>query len=510
VRIQLTCSTPLDVPLLIFCSAADQLLLLLILQAHSLGYLYSWRRSHSMPGQRSSPSLNVILTLSIVMLAFTSLFLIGQYDWSQEVSRFSFHKLIGVQLNRFIPNMNLNLPAWNVLRNILASLLGLFFPLLILQLYRTYNQGRISSKTLRSWLPGPPKLFLLILLGFLMLLDLLLTESRAPWVAYAVILASTAWWFLSRRLEEWMRFSHYTIFLVGIFIGLVLLLGLINLLSRDPRLLSLFPGPDTFTGRLEITSQSPYLASDTPYTGGGLGAFTALYSFYIRAIPFNAFASEDTGNALYQYILVEQGWLGLISLILLLVVTLYMGLVHINRPENIDNGFVVAGLVGVSIIILRSFVHAILGASRAIPFLLLPAGLIIAGLGPIKVEFIPTISSTRFRFNRRLVAALTIPILLLLAYSLLAPAPRAAWYANLGAIRMAQIQLAGWPTEAWEDGSSLPALAPAEALFQRSLALDLYNRTANHRLGLISLLGRIFPQPRFLETAYQVTPGISG
>jgi tetratricopeptide (TPR) repeat protein len=184
-----------------------------------------------------------------------------------------------------------------------------------------------------------------------------------------------------------------------------------------------------------------------------------------------------------------------------------MGLMYIKHPGTVDKGLVAAGLVGVGIIILRGFVHAILGSSRAIPFLLLPAGLVFAGLGSIEAGFIPNIAATRFRFNRRLIIALTIPILLLLAYLLLASAPRSAWYANLGAIRMARVQLAGWPTESWEDGSSLPALAPAEALFQRSLALNPFNHTANHRLGLIALLRKDFSAAaRYLETAYQVNP----
>jgi tetratricopeptide (TPR) repeat protein len=113
----------------------------------------------------------------------------------------------------------------------------------------------------------------------------------------------------------------------------------------------------------------------------------------------------------------------------------------------------------------------------------------------------------RSHLVRRRIAIFAIPIFLLIAYLLFAPAPRSAWYANQGANRMARVQLTGWPTEDWEDGSSLPALAPAEALFQKSLALNPRNRTANHRMGLISLLRQDFPAAaHYLQAAYEVNP----
>jgi O-antigen ligase len=507
---RLTRSTPLDIPLLLFLlsllisyfaspePATAFTRLTLFLAAFSFFYALTNSPLHC---------LYLISHLLIVALVFAGLFLISQYDWSVEISRSPLNNLIGVQLNRLIPDMKLSLPSWNVLRNILASLLSLSLPLLTLQLYRAFSQVKKSNKSLHDQLQGRLKLYLLISLAFLFLLDLLLTESRAPWLAYAVLLALVVWWWLSQRLGKRTRFSQRIIFLAGCLLGFLLLLGFINFLSLNNQLIALLPGPDTFTGRLEISTQSSYLAGDTPYSGGGLGAFTALYSFYIRVTPYNAFTSEDTGNDIYHYFLVEQGWLGLISLILLLVIPIYIGLVQLNRPEIVDNGLVAAGVAGVGIIILRGFVHAILGASRAIPFLLLPAGLIFAGLGSAPLGLFSTISSKQFQLTRRRILVLIVPILLLLAYLLFAPAPRSAWYANLGAIRMARIQLTGWPTEAWEDGSSLPALVPAEVLFQKSLDLNPHNRTANHRLGLISLLRQDFnTAARFLESAYAANP----
>jgi O-antigen ligase len=507
---RLTRSTALDIPLLVFLfsllisyfvapdSATAFPRLALFLTAISLFYTMI-----------NSPyrSLRLVLNLLIVLLAIVSLILIAQVDWSLEPVRFSSTRSIGIQLNRLIPNLGLGLPPWNVLRNILASLLGVSLPFLLLQFYRAIDDVSRSSGSPRgrwsSWImPG-----LLVLSTILLLLDLILTESRTPWLVYSAILVLAVWWWLSRLLGGRIRVSHLSAFLAGLVLVALLLVVFSTLLTPDARLISLLPGPDTLTGRIEIYPQSAYLAGDTPYTGGGLGAFTALYSFYIRVTPFNVFTSEDTGNNLYLYVLVEQGWLGLLSLILLIAIPLFMGMAYIDRSEVADNGLVTAGIAGVGFILLWGFFHAMLVASRAIPYLLLPAGLIFAGLGPTQGGLSHGIMFMRLQRFRRRIAVLTIPILLLLAYLLIAPAPRSAWYANLGAIHMARVQLADWPTQKWEDGSTLPALNSVEALFQKSLNLNPKNRTANHRLGLIAMLRQDFSTAaHFLDTAYQANP----
>jgi O-antigen ligase len=511
VRIRrLTRSTSIDIPLLLFLisllisysvnpvPATAFVRLSLFFAAISLFYALV-----------NSPlrSIDTVLTLLIILLAFTSLFLIGQYDWSLEPTRFSFQKSIGMQLNRLIPDLELELPSWDALRNILASMLGLFLSFLIFQIYRAYNQGESLPEPSKARMFIRIKVVFLVLMGFVLILSLLLTESRAPWLVYAILMGLFVWWRLSRRLGERVGSSHLPIYLAGIVLSVLILVVFSSLLPQDFRVISLLPGQNPLTGRFEIYPQSTYLASDVPYTGGGLGAFTALYSYYIRVIPFYAFFTEDTGTSLYLYILVEQGWLGLLGLIFLLVIPLYAGLVYINREEIADKGYIAAGMFGVGFIILHGIIHALLGASRAIPFLLLPAGMIFASLGATQEGVACSLSSLHSRLTRRRMVAFTIPIILLLAYLLVAPAPRSAWYANLGAIHMARIQLAGWPTETWEDGSNLPALASSEALFQKSLALNPHNRTANHRLGLIALLRQDFSAAvRFLEAAYQTNP----
>jgi len=87
----------------------------------------------------------------------------------------------------------------------------------------------------------------------------------------------------------------------------------------------------------------------------------------------------------------------------------------------------------------------------------------------------------------------------------------ASWYTNLGAVQMAQVELAGWPTGYWDDGRNVAALSSVEGLFNRSLQLDPSNRTAHHRLGLISMQRRDFiVAVSHLEGAFELDPGHRG
>jgi lipopolysaccharide biosynthesis regulator YciM len=80
-----------------------------------------------------------------------------------------------------------------------------------------------------------------------------------------------------------------------------------------------------------------------------------------------------------------------------------------------------------------------------------------------------------------------------------------AWNANLGAVEMARVELAGFPSGQWEDGTKVVSLGRAEVYFRRALAQDANNRTANHRLGLIAMQRRDFSSAvSYLETAHWI------
>lgn len=104
-----------------------------------------------------------------------------------------------------------------------------------------------------------------------------------------------------------------------------------------------------------------------------------------------------------------------------------------------------------------------------------------------------------FSFGVGLISSAALIALLLLFRRPLA----AAWLADLGAVEMARIELADFPTGKWDDGRDVDRLAPSAALLRQALQFDPQNRTANYRLGLILMLQRDFESALvYLERAY--------
>ena len=98
----------------------------------------------------------------------------------------------------------------------------------------------------------------------------------------------------------------------------------------------------------------------------------------------------------------------------------------------------------------------------------------------------------------------------LLLVSLLGPG-RADWQANLGAVAMARLELANWPSNRWDTGRNVAALEPAERLFHQALAANPGQATAHHRLGLIAMLRRDYSTAvEHLEVARRANPGHPG
>ena len=449
----------------------------------------------------------------IALAGVIGVFLASQIDWAQGMARFEVTEKIALWLNDLIPHFGLNLPHLNAIRNISASFLALSltiaFARFIVGIRKDKSSGNLrifpgrASLSVNYWMAG---------LGFvLVFVGLSLTESRTPWMVFALMLALWIWWWLTNILSIRLSLPRAKFFLVSLGV-VVTLAGLIVI--RQPQFLSVItkiPGPKDYLNRAEIYSQSWRLAQDTPLTGGGLAAYPALYSSYIRVIPHNAFLSEDTGNNAYLNILVEQGWLGALSYIILLGSSLILAVQRYDRTENEYRSFVIAGIFGILFVLFHGFVHAALVGTRAIPALLIPAGLALSGseknpdsaiVNKNYLELSGVHGLDRIRKVTFAVALAAATIAMLLAFR---KPILSIWFSNLGAVRMAKIELSDFPSGKWDDGSNIAALSEARDLFRKALPCNPSNRTANHRLGLIALLGRDFPAAEnYLERAHRL------
>ncbi len=437
--------TPLDFPLVLFLLSAavavwaapnlDPAIHRLYLILGAIAVYYSTVNSRS--------RVLGILSLAIVVLVTAgSLYFASQHDWISSPARFSITGSIGRFLSQVVPDLGLPQPHWNVIRNILASLIGLALPIAIVSFWRRLQAGKpprkpghIGRRQLELWVFG--------LGGLGLSLGLLLTESRTPWLVGAGLAGFAFWWWLAGRVPTRVRLGQARIFWggLGVSLGLILMIfalrpGLINALAA-------LPGPNTLVGRQEVFPQSWLLAQDTPFTGGGLAAFPALYSTYIKVTPYNAVRDEDKGSNAYLTTLVEQGWPGLASLGLILGVPLWSGTFRLKRVHPRYRKFVVTGILAAGFIVLHGAAHATLVSTRAIPFLLIPAGLALAG--PEKEK--------RGRTGPARTPILMVGGFLLLVLGLSVGSARvwrANWQANIGAVQMGRLDLAGFPTGEWK------------------------------------------------------------
>jgi len=118
------------------------------------------------------------------------------------------------------------------------------------------------------------------------------------------------------------------------------------------------------------------------------------------------------------------------------------------------------------------------------------------------------VASTR-KLDFRTVAVITIIWVAVIAVNL--NQFRGAWYANLGAVELAKVELKNFPSTGWA-GSDIASQADgAVAPLRSSLQFDPANRTANQRLGLISMLHWDFQSAaQFLERARTQAPNHRG
>jgi hypothetical protein len=260
------------------------------------------------------------------------------------------------------------------------------------------------------------------------------------------------------------------------------------------------PGPNSAITRVELFQQVWRLAQDTPFTGGGLDAFPALYSTYVLDIPFLLLTHAH--NA-YLNLLVEQGWPGLLGYALVLGTAGLVGLRYLasERPVKWQR---MAGLLGLAVIAIQSLGEASLVASRVTPILFVPAALALA-----EPASLPKLSA-RWASRTRWLIVGALALVLVVAAVFNRPL-LAAWKADLGSVAFARAQLADWPTNEWPEQAAAARLAPAEATLREALSLDADNRAARLRLGAGALTGWNFSDAAaYLEPAYQADPDHRG
>lgn len=278
---------------------------------------------------------------------------------------------------------------------------------------------------------------------------------------------------------------------------LVYLCAVVAFLYAGPaRSGSLFTG-NYFYGdgsRAELFARSLYLLFDHPITGGGLDAFPGLYSQYLLDIPFY---NVPNSHNLFLDVGIEQGLFGGLAFFALYIAGLWAAAGAIVRGGR-GQTFRWVVLFSLTVAFAHGMVDDYLYNGVGTMFSLFLVGLSVNGREPAPERL-------EKRFDLRTAAAIALLWIVIAAANF--NQIRAVWYANIGAVQLAKVELDGFPNAGWAGTAIIPRLDEAEASLRAALTFDPANRTANQRLGIISMLRRDFVSAAgYLEVAHARAP----
>jgi hypothetical protein len=480
----LTISTPLAVPLWVFMITA----VVALWAAHnpSAAWAKFWLLIASMLlfytlANQPPKYLWLIAKLLSLLAVFIAAYFLLTHDWQADPTHMRLLDGLAERWMRIRPS--LNLPALHP--NQAAGFIVVLAPLGFVVGWRHWR----NWSTYKRGIAG--------IAAALAMVALLLTGSRGAWLALAAAMTLWAWSPLSSWLARIINQEQRTIFKLGMMLAFAAILAVLLLfpqvfLSVANRL----PGAASADSRATIFSNTMHLLGDFPFTGGGLDTFAGLYSQYILVIPQKIFTYAHN---LFLDVALEQGILGLVALSTMLIGSLWLLSTSPDHPEAKEHFYLLRWAVATGLVIMigRGLVDDAFYGNRGTPLLWLLPGLTAA------LTQIPTSRS----FPRLPLGQwVFIPLLLLflVAVTLVYSPWRATWFANLGAVQMARVELVDWPTNEWADGRYIPALESSEKLFRQALETYPNNRTALYRLGMIAILRRDFETAvAHLETALQ-------
>ena len=245
--------------------------------------------------------------------------------------------------------------------------------------------------------------------------------------------------------------------------------------------------------RAELFSRSLYLLFAFPFTGGGLGSFPGLYSQYLLGIPF--FNVPNSHN-LFLDVGIEQGVFGGLSFLTLYLASIWIVSRSLIRDQD-DLTFKHIVLYALIVAVVHGMVDDYLYNGIGAMLSLLLIGL------AMNNGLTSAITRTR-KLDARTITSLVVIWVIVIAVNL--NQIRGIWYANLGAVEMAKVELNGFPNAGWAGSELVLKMDDAVASLHSSLQLDPANRTANQRLGLILMLDRDFESAaHYLEIAHKQT-----
>ncbi|NLD43555.1 MAG: hypothetical protein GX657_08680 [Chloroflexi bacterium] len=373
------------------------------------------------------------------------------------------------------------LPSFGMNANSAGGLAALFLPLYVPLLTTLRPSGGPRAGGGRAvW----PLTVLWTACAGLAGLTVLISRSRGAWVALAAVGVLWALWRTGRRrgagAPDAAIGRRTTVLALGALPLLVV--GAVALMALASGVADL-PGVEGLRNRASLMATAAVLARDCFFTGAGLGTFPMQFSVYALLIHVGY---VPHAHNLFLDVLIEQGVLGLLGLAWLVGAALAMALRQLRRGSGPTSWVVEAAVASLLVGLAHGLVDDVLYESRAMLFLWVPFGLLLATSSWQRGEVDEKRRGpARWCVPAGLAAA---AVTILLCW----PTARAAFYANLGAVAQARAELGVYDQEQFEEHTVDAVrqevdLGPATALFERALAADPRQATARERLAAVAL-----------------------
>jgi tetratricopeptide (TPR) repeat protein len=255
---------------------------------------------------------------------------------------------------------------------------------------------------------------------------------------------------------------------------------------------------DAFESRLDLYRNSLILVLDYAFIGAGLGGFSILYSTYSLLIHVGQ--SSHSHNLLLD-VAIQQGLVAVLAL--LSIWTLVAKQAFRADGPGLWRG---AAAIALGVIVIHGLVDDVIYGSRALLLLFLPLAFFggDAQAVPGQPHRAPALWLRRHRFP---IAAMGV---LAFAAMLWQKPLSSLWYSNVAAVEQSRVELRSYAWPAWPLQDELRRqldISRAVDYYERALALDPRNPSANRRLGQIELsVGEYEDALGHLTAAYELTP----
>jgi hypothetical protein len=418
-----------------------------------------------------------------------TLYFLATNDWDTYPAKIQALERFGRAIQAPLPS----LPGHRLHPNIAGSTLVMMLPFAGWATLNSWHQLRRAPAALRPsrWLALGTGLALTAFVSF----GLLMTTSRGAWIGLAAALLLSALWVASDWLSRGKAERRPWILAGVLLFGLMSVLGAGLAWPGGPAaVVNALPLPQSGVSRVVLLRNTLPLVGDYPFVGAGLGTFQMLYSTYALLIHVG-FTTHS--HNLFLDVSVEQGLPALLALAAawFLFARVVWQRAQAPGPRR-ELGVLGPAILSLVILLVHGLADDALYSSGGILVLFVPLAFAVA----------PVEEPSR-RASRAWAAGLPVAAALLLGASLVWRAPLTSRvFSNLGAVHQSQAELSvyTWPEWPVQDAVRRSVdLSRPIAEFERALALDPRNPTANRRLGMIELsLGRYEAALEHLVVAY--------